>query len=137
MNARTRHLDAERELVERMHRLNVCEDDLEESFVRSSGPGGQNVNKTATCVVLLHRPSGILVKCQTTRQQGRNRVLARELLLSKLESQVAEAARVRQAEQERIRRQKRGRSRAAKERILADKARRSWRKADRRPVRGE
>ena len=137
MSARSSHLDTERELAERMHRLNVREEDLDESFVRSSGPGGQNVNKTATCVVLLHRPSGTLVKCQLTRHQGRNRVLARQLLLNKLESGLADAARARQAQRERLRRQKRGRSRAAKERVLAEKTRRSRRKADRRPVRGE
>jgi peptide chain release factor len=120
-----------------MRRLAVLEEDLDESFIRSRGPGGQNVNKTATCVVLLHRPSGILVKCQATRYQGRNRILARELLLDKLESQRAAQARTFQAQQEKVRRQKRGRSRAAKERILADKARRSSRKADRRHVPGE
>ena len=60
-----------------MAALGVRESDLEESFVRSGGRGGQNVNKLATCVMLLHRPTGIQVKCQSTRQQGLNRFLAR------------------------------------------------------------
>ena len=114
--------DKETQLAQRMASLGVREIDLEESFVRSSGPGGQNVNKTSTCVMLLHRPTGIQVKCQSTRQQGMNRFLARHLLLDKIEGQ-----RKRRAEQERarlaaLRRQKRSRSRAAKERILKDKS---------------
>jgi protein subunit release factor B len=121
-------------LAERMAALGVREADLEESFVRSSGPGGQNVNKTATCVVLLHRPTGIQVKCQATRQQGMNRALARAQLLDKIA-----ALRRRRAEAERARlalerRQRRPRSRGAKERMLADKARHAVKKALRRPV---
>src|SRR5215470_4971585 len=77
--------EKEIQLAQRMARLGVREVDLEEKFVRSGGPGGQNVNKTATCVMLLHRPSGVAVKCQTTRQQGMNRLLARQLLLDKID----------------------------------------------------
>jgi protein subunit release factor B len=69
-----------------MAALGVRETDIEESFVRSGGHGGQNVNKVATCVMLLHRPSGVQVECQDTRQQGLNRFLARKLLLDKIES---------------------------------------------------
>lgn len=69
-----------------MARLGVREEDLEETFVRSGGHGGQNVNKVATCVVLLHRPSGLQVKCQVSRYQGRNRELARGMLLDRLEA---------------------------------------------------
>jgi peptide chain release factor len=124
--------DTEDQLAQRMAALRVREADLEESFVASSGPGGQNVNKVATCVVLVHRPTGIQVKCQTTRQQGQNRVLARELLLNKIESARRARMQEQQAAREKLRRQKRGRSRAAKQRILANKARNSAKKAARR-----
>src|SRR5256885_223138 len=77
--------EKEDQLGRRMAALGVRESDLEETFVRSGGHGGQNVNKTATCVMLLHRPTGLQVKCQTTRQQGLNRFLARRLLLDKIE----------------------------------------------------
>jgi protein subunit release factor B len=124
--------DKELQLSERMAALGVSEADLRESFVRSGGHGGQNVNKTATCVLLVHEPTGLQVKCQTTRQQGLNRFIARRLLLDKIEALrtghiTAERARI-----EKIRRQKRRRSRRAKERMLADKARQSAKKAARR-----
>jgi len=118
-------------LARRMAALGVVEADLEESFVRSAGHGGQNVNKTSTCVVLLHRPSGLQVRCQTSREQGRNRLLARELLLDKLEAARRQAAAARIAAREKVRRQKRPRSRASKERMLAAKARNSTRKRQR------
>src|SRR5436189_1297695 len=78
-------LEKQDQLAARMAALGVNESDIEESFVRSGGHGGQNVNKTATCVMLLHRPTGLQVKCQETRQQGLNRFLARRLLLDKIE----------------------------------------------------
>ena len=126
--------EKEDQLARRMAELDVREGDLEESFVRSGGHGGQNVNKTSTCVMLLHRPSGLMVKCQTTRQQGLNRFIARRLLLDKVEARrngfVAEA----RAEAEKIRRQKRRRSRRATQRMLNDKARHSEKKEARRSV---
>ena len=117
-----------------MAALGILEGDLEESFVRSSGHGGQNVNKTSTCVQLVHRPSGTQVRCQETRQQGLNRFLARKILLDKIEASrkgMADAAR---AERERIRRMKRRRSRRAKERMLADKGQQKMKKENRRRV---
>jgi len=124
--------EKESQLARRMAALGVSEADLEESFVRSGGHGGQNVNKVATCVLLLHRPSGTQVKCQETRQQGLNRFLARKWLLDKLESARRERAAAARARAEKLRRQKRPRSRSAKERMLVDKARHSQKKAGRR-----
>lgn len=124
--------DREAALARHMAEAGVRESDLEETFVRSAGPGGQNVNKTATCVLVVHRPTGIQVKCQTTRQQGLNRFLARQLLLAKIESLRRQKAARERAEREKARRQKRGRSRQAKERMLADKAHRAARKGERR-----
>ena len=121
-------------LAQRLAGLGVLESDLEETFVRSGGHGGQNVNKTATCVMLLHRPSGLQVKCQTTRHQAFNRFLARRLLADKVERLQTGKVAAEQARAEKIRRQKHRRSRRAKERMLADKARHSARKEGRRSV---
>ena len=126
--------EKEAQLLHRMIALGVREADGEESFVRSGGHGGQNVNKTSTCVMLVHRPTGIQVKCQTTRQQGLNRFLARRLLLDKIEEMRNGFVAARRAEIEKIRRQKRKRSRRAKARMLADKAHQSEKKAARRAV---
>src|SRR5580658_10938047 len=98
-----------------MAALGVRESDIEESFVKSGGHGGQNVNKLATCVMLVHRPTGLQVKCQDTRQQGLNRFIARRLLLDKIEKQRTGKVLAEQARIEKLRRQKRGRSRGAKE----------------------
>jgi len=114
--------EKETQLAQRMAALGVREADVEETFVRSGGHGGQNVNKTSTCVMVLHRPTGVRVKCQETRQQGLNRFLARRLLLDKIEALRKGVADSERARIEKIRRQKRRRSRRAKERMLADKA---------------
>jgi peptide chain release factor len=137
MNAFPVGPDKEAQLAQRMAGLGVREADIEESFVRSGGHGGQNVNKTATCVMLLHRPSGLQVKCQATRQQGLNRFLARRLLLDKIEELRTGRVATQRAEMEKIRRQKRRRSRRAKQRMLADKAHHASKKDARRPVRGD
>ena len=106
-------------LAARMHALGVREEDLDEQFVRSGGAGGQNVNKVATCVVLRHRPTGILVKCQRERSQALNRFLARRELCDRIEAGRRGAALAAEQERQRIRRQKRRRSRRAKEKMLA------------------
>src|SRR3989338_3904158 len=111
-------LKKQQELQQAMRRLGINEQDLEESFIRSSGPGGQNVNKVSTCVVLRHRPSGLEVRCQQERSQALNRFLARRALVARLEAKrlgelSAEAQRI-----AKLRRQKRKRSRRTKEKLL-------------------
>jgi protein subunit release factor B len=130
-------LEKEDQLVQRMAALGVRESDIEETFVRSGGHGGQNVNKTSTCVMLLHRPTSLQVKCQSTRQQGLNRFLARKLLLDKIEARQRARAAAERARVEKLRRQKRGRSRAARQRMLADKSHHRAKKESRRPPRVE
>lgn len=115
-----------------MKALCMRPEDIEERFVRSGGHGGQNVNKTSTCVMLVHRPTGIQVKCQTTRQQGLNRLHAWFLLIDKLEARQQARRNAERARAEKLRRQKRPRSRGAKERMLKDKSRHSAKKALRR-----
>ncbi len=124
--------EKEEQLVRRMAELGVRESDLDETFVKSGGHGGQNVNKSSTCVMLVHRPTGVQVKCQTTRQQGLNRFLARKLLLDKIEELRTGRIAAEQARIEKIRRQKRKRSKRAKLRMLADKLHQSAKKSSRR-----
>lgn len=132
MNEGPKPLEQEDPLTRRMAALGVKEADLEESFVRSGGHGGQNVNKVSTCVMLRHRPSGVQVKCQECRQQGLNRIAARRMLLDKIEAQHREKAAAERAQIEKLRRQKRKRSQGAKNRMLADKSRRAEKKKSRR-----
>jgi len=114
-------LDKEKVLAAKMIELGVAEDEFEESFVRSSGPGGQKVNKTSSCVQLVHNPTGLSVKCQRERSQSLNRHLARRLLLDKIELQQKGFIADEQEKIEKLRRQKRKRSKRAKEKILVAK----------------
>ncbi|HMP90715.1 MAG TPA: peptide chain release factor-like protein [Kiritimatiellia bacterium] len=119
-------------LFSRMARLGIREDDIEETFIRGSGSGGQKINKTSSCVQLLHKPTGIEVKCQRDRSQAMNRFLARRELCERMEEKVEGIKAARQQEQEKIRRQKRRRSRRQKARMLDDKKKHGEKKAMRR-----
>ena len=127
--------DKEKQLAERMIALGVREADIDEQFVRSSGAGGQNVNKVSSCVVLHHRPTGVRVKCQQERSQALNRFLARRLLLDKIENRQRGAASAEAQRVEKLRRQKRKRSHRAKMRMLHDKRHQSEKKGRRSSVR--
>lgn len=113
--------------------LGVREGELDEQFVRSGGHGGQNVNKVSTCVLLVHRPTGTTVRCQEERSQAMNRYRARQRLAEKMEEKLLGARSAKQQAIEKIRRQKRRRSRRAKNKMLQDKRHQSGLKANRRP----
>ncbi|MDP2168043.1 MAG: peptide chain release factor-like protein [Thermodesulfovibrionales bacterium] len=110
-----------KELSEKMSALKVRKEDIEESFIRSGGKGGQNVNKTSTCVYLKHIPTGIEVKCHEERSQALNRYKARVILIRKIETLLKGKESAERQRIEKLRRQKRKRSKRAKEKILAEK----------------
>jgi peptide chain release factor len=111
--------------AERMRRLGIRPTDLKESFARSSGPGGQHVNKVSTAVTLKHFPSGVAVTVQDSRSQARNRELALERLLDALERRKAEARQRRRAEVSQERRRNSPRPPRLKRKILETKRKRS------------
>lgn len=126
-----------KDLLKRMHRLKIFEKDIKEVFVLASGPGGQNVNKVATCVCLEHLPSGITVKFQKHRTQAMNRMSARVLLVDKIDKmQGAQAAQIISAK-ELKKRQTRKRSTKLKEKISKDKQAQSLKKELRRKIKVE
>jgi len=112
-------------VAERMARLGLRDVDLKETFARSGGPGGQNVNKVATAVTLRHRPSGISVTAQDSRSQAQNRKLARERLFDAIERAQRKRRALEIAERERARRRKSSRPAALKKKILESKRKRS------------
>jgi len=123
--------EKEKLLKERLESIGVYEKDIEETFIRSSGKGGQHLNKVSTCVYLKHIPTGIEIKCSKSRSQGLNRYYARQMLYEKIECLIkgresAEAERI-----AKIRRQKLKRSNRAKEKILAEKKMQSQKKKER------
>ncbi len=124
-------ISAEKEklLLERMEKLGVKADEFRESFVRSSGPGGQHVNKSSTCAYIVHVPTGLSVKCGRTRSQSLNRLYAKRLLLDKIEKLRTGIAAAEKDRIEKIKRQKRKRSKRAKEKMLEAKRLQSEKKS--------
>lgn len=123
----------QRSLERRMRELGIREEDIEERFVRGSGRGGQKINKTSSCVQLLHRPTGIDVRCGRERSQAMNRFLARRELCERVAARVHGEKTRRQQEAEKERRRKRRRSRRQKQRMLREKRLRSRTKNLRKP----
>lgn len=107
----------EKALRHKMEKLGISEDDIEESFLRSSGPGGQHVNKVATCVQLIHGPSGIVVKSQKDRSQSVNRFLARRELAERIESNQTGKKTKEKLKSEKIRKQKKRRKRKTAQKL--------------------
>ncbi len=126
--------EKERVLREKMRRFNIREEDLKETFVRSQGPGGQNVNKVSTCVCLKHSLSGTEVKCQQERSQALNRYRARVILVNKIENKILGKQSEERKRVEKIRRQKRKRSKRAKLKVLEIKRRQGEKKSLRRKM---
>ena len=103
--------EKERALLARMAKCSIREEDLEEHFIRASGPGGQHVNRTATCVYLKHKPTGLEVKMQKARSQGLNRFYARRRLCELIEEKSLGESSPEAKRQEKIRKQKARRKR--------------------------
>jgi protein subunit release factor B len=113
-------VEKEEALLQKMNELGVLEADIDEKFIRSGGPGGQNVNKVATCVQLKHIPTGIIVKIQKDRSQGINRFLARRLLISKIEERFLGKPTKEQLKIEKIQKQKKRRKRRTRLKLESD-----------------
>ncbi|WP_395742668.1 peptide chain release factor family protein [Prosthecobacter sp.] len=121
----------------RMQKLRIRKEDLEESFIRGGGAGGQKINKTSSTVVLRHIPSGIEVRCQRERSQSQNRLIARQDLCDRLESIFQNAQLEIQNDREKLRRQTRARPRGLKRRFVAGKRHRAGIKEGRGKVGGD
>lgn len=112
-------------LQAKMAELGISEDDLVEKFILGSGSGGQNLQKTSSCVYLKHIPTGIEVKCQKERSRDMNRFFARRELCEKIEAQVFQVKTKKMQEIAKLRRQKKKRSKRAQAKVLESKSKRS------------
>ncbi|MBL9184603.1 MAG: peptide chain release factor-like protein [Verrucomicrobiaceae bacterium] len=130
--------ESEDGLNARMRSLRIREEDLEETFIRGTGAGGQKINKTSSTVVLRHVPTGIEVRCQRERSQSQNRILAREELCERIAARRAAEKLEAQNEKEKARRQNRPRPRSLKKKLVKSKRHRSGIKQNRgRPARDD
>ncbi len=120
--------------LKKAQELKIKPEDIEESFVLGSGSGGQKINKTASCVLLRHGPTGIEVRCQKHREQSKNRTSAYKLLIDKIEYEVRGAASEKAQKIHKLRKQKQKRSKRAKEKMLEAKKRRGELKETRKNV---
>lgn len=119
------------QIADRLASLGVSVGDVDERFIRGSGPGGQKINKSSSSVWLRHRPTGIEVRCQRERSQAANRALAWEELLAKLEERQRSAAAARQDKVQKALRRKRQKSPRQKARMIESKRHRAGTKARR------
>ncbi len=113
--------ETKEKLDKRMLDLGVFENDLLEKFILGSGKGGQKINKTSSCVYLKHLPSGIEIKCQQDRSREMNRFFARRELCDRIESRLKGEESAQQQAIEKIRRQKRRRSKRAQAKLVEQK----------------
>jgi len=121
------------DLEKRMEDLGIREDDLIEKFILGSGPGGQKINKTSSCVYLKHIPTGIEIKCQKERSRELNRYRARKDLCIRMEEIYHKEKSEKIQQIEKIRRQKKRRSRRSKEKMVSEKRSLSEKKTLRKP----
>lgn len=109
-------------LKQKMQSLGISEDDLVEKFILGSGSGGQKINKTSSCVYLKHLPTGIEIKCQKERSRELNRFYARRFLVEEIEKRLFQRKTAKIQENEKIRRQKKRRTRRQQLKTLEDKS---------------
>ena len=123
----------EDEILQIMEKLGIKEEDFIEKFILGSGRGGQNLQKTSSCVYLKHLPTGIEIKCQKDRSRAVNRILARRMLCEKFQEQILQEETKKTQAREKIRRQKQTRSRKQKRKMLEDKRLHGEKKSNRLP----